>query len=182
MSAMQKTYVTADELYAIPKDGFKYELIRGELVKMPPAGFEHGDIGVKVASHLHSHVKKMQLGRVVAADTGYQLAADHVLAPDVSFVSESRLPTSGLPEGFFHGVPDLAIEVISPSERERHVSQKVDDYLRYGCKMIVVIRPRTRRVELYSPMRAMQTLEPGDVLDGGSVVPGWQLPIADIFD
>ena len=182
MSAIQQIYVTADEFYAMPEDGFKYELVRGELVKMPPAGFEHGDIGSEINMHLRSHVKKMRLGRVLVSDTGYQLAADHVLAPDVSFVSDSRLPASGSPEGFFRGAPDLAVEVISPSEREQHIAQKVADYLSYGCKMVVVVRPRTRRVEVHLPSRETQILEPGDVLDGGTAVPGWQLPIADIFE
>ena len=182
MSAIQQIRVTADELYAMPDDGFKYELVRGELVKMPPAGFEHGDIGVQVASHLHNHVKRMRLGRVVAADTGYQLADDHVLAPDVSFVSEARLPASGSRERFFRGTPDLAVEVISPSERERHITQKVADYLSYGCKMVVVVRPRTRRVEVHLPNSETQILEPGDVLDGDIAIPGWELPIAEIFE
>ena len=178
---MQQTYVTAEELYGMQEDGFRCELVRGELVKMPPAGFKHGDIGLAVASHLHQHVNAMRLGRVVASDTGYQLSVDHVLAPDVSFVAESRLPASGLPEGFFQGAPDMAVEVISPSEREQHISEKVGDYLRYGCKMVVVIRPRARRVEVHLPNRETQTLEPDDVLDGGTAVPGWQLPITEIF-
>ena len=181
MSAVQQTYVTAEELYGMQDDGFRCELVRGELVKMPPAGFRHGDIGLAVASHLRRHVNAMRLGRVVASDTGYQLSVDHVLAPDVSFVSESRLPASGLPEGFFQGAPDIAVEVISPSEREQHILEKVGDYLRYGCKMVVVIRPRTRRVEVHLPNREMQILESDDVLDGGAIVPGWQLPIAEIF-
>ncbi len=182
MSAIQQIYVTAEEFYAMPEDGFKYELVRGALVKMPPAGFEHGEIGSEINMHLRSHVTRMGLGRVVLADTGYQLAVDHVLAPDVSFVSESRLPASGSPEGFFQGAPDLAVEVISPSEREQHITQKVADYLRYGCKMVVVVRPRVRRVEVHSSSRETQILEPGDVLDGGIAVPGWKLPIADIFE
>ena len=182
MSAIQQIHVTAEELYAMPEDGFKYEFVRGELVKMPPAGFEHGDIGMPVASHLHSHVISMGLGRVVASDTGYQLAADHVLTPDVSFVSESRLPASGSPEGFFQGAPDLAVEVISPSEPEQHITQKFADYLRYGCKMVVLVRPRMRQVEVHLSGSETQILEPEDVLDGGTAVPGWRLPIVDIFE
>ena len=179
---MLQTYVTADELYAMPDDGFRYELVRGELVKMVPAGAIHGSIGSTVGWYLGSHVKNLRLGIVFGIDTGFQLAEDHVLAPDGAFVSESRIPASGLPEGFFPGAPDLAIEVISPSERERHISQKVDDYLHYGCKMVVLIRPRTRRVEVHTPNQEVQILESGDVLDGGDAVPGWQLPIADIFE
>ena len=179
---MLQTYVTAEELYAMPDDGFRYELVRGELVKMPLAGAIHGVIASTVGWNLHSHVKNLRLGTVVTVGTGFQLAEDHVLAPDGAFVSQSRITTSGLPDGFFPGAPDLAIEVISPSERERHISQKVDDYLHYGCKMVVLIRPRTRRVEVHTPNREVQILEPGDVLDGGDAVPGWQLPIADIFE
>ena len=182
MSALQQTYVTADELYAMPEDGFKYELVRGELVKMPPAGFSHGEFELAVTSHLRRHVRSMRLGRVVSADTGFRLAEDHVLAPDGAFVLEARIPASGSPEGFFPGAPDLAVEVISPSERERHISQKVDDYLHYGCKMVVLIRPRTRQVEVHTPNQDVQILEIDDVLNGGDAVPGWQLPIADIFE
>ena len=182
MSALQQTYVTADELYAMPEDGFKYELVRGELVRMPLGGFLHGVIGATVGWHLGSHVDNLRLGTVLAADTGFQLAEDHVLAPDGAFVSESRIPASGSPEEFFPGAPDLAIEVISPSEREPHISQKVDDYLHYGCKMVILIRPRTRQIEVHTPNQDVQILETGDVLDGGDAVPGWQLPIADIFE
>ena len=181
MSAVQQIYVTADELYAMPDDGFKYELVRGALVKMPPAGFEHGGVGVRIITRLDSHVSRVGLGQVVGPDTGYQLAEDHVLSPDVSFVSQERLPASGLPVGYFPGAPDLAVEVISPSERERHIVEKIDDYLSYGCKMVVVVRPRTRRIEVHVSGRETQILEPGDVLHGGDAVPGWQLPVADIF-
>ena len=179
---MLQTYVTADELYAMPDDGFRYELVRGELVKMPPAGFEHCDAGAEVLVHLRVYAKAKGLGRAVGADTGFRLAEDHVLAPDVAFVSQSRLPVTGLPERFFPGVPDLAVEVISPSGREPHIDRKVDDYFHYGCQMVVFVRPRTRTVEVHTPDREVQVLEMGDVLDGGEVVPGWQLPVAQIFD
>ena len=179
---MLQTYVTADELYAMPDDGFRYELVRGELVKMPPAGAMHGSVESRIDGSLGPYVRSLRLGEAFGSDTGFQLAPDHVLAPDASFVSQSRIPASGLPERFFPGVPDLAVEVISPSEREGHISEKIDDYLQYGCKMVVVIRPRTRRVEVHTPNRDVQILESGDVLDGGDAVPGWQLPVNDIFE
>ena len=182
MSAIQQIYVTADELYDMPDDGFRYELVRGELVKMAPAGAIHGVIGYRIGLRLGVYVENLRLGTVFGIDTGFRLAEDHVLAPDGAFVSESRIPASGLPEGFFPGAPDLAIEVISPSEREPHISQKVDDYLHYGCKMVILIRPRTRQIEVHTPNQDVQILETGDVLDGGDAVPGWQLPIADIFE
>ena len=179
---MLQTSVTAEELYAMPDDGFKYELVRGELVKMPPAGAIHGNLGSKVDFRLSGYVNETGLGFVFVADTGFRLAEDHVLAPDVAFVTESRIPAAGLPQGFFHGAPDLAVEVVSPTDRERRIAEKIEDYLDYGCKMVVLIRPATRRVEVHTPDGVLQVLEVGDVLDGGDVVPGWQLPIAEIFD
>ncbi len=182
MASMQKTRITADDLFVMPDDEFRYELERGKLVKMPPAGFEHGDIGGRIHVNLASHIRLGNLGRVPISDTGYRLADDHVLAPDVSFVSESRIPASGPPEGFFHGAPDLAVEVISPSERERRLAQKVAGYLSHGCKMVILVRPGTRRVEVHTPGREAVTLGPGDVLDGGDAVRGWRLPLSEIFD
>ena len=181
MSAIQHTYVTADQLYAMPDDGFRYELVRGELVKMPPAGSEHGDVSGTIHVDLGWYVRNEQLGKVLSSDTGYRLADDHVLAPDVSFIANARIPASGLPVGFFPGAPDVAVEVISPSEMERHVARKVSDYLEYGCKMVIVVRPDVRRVEVHTPDRSTSSLEPGEVLDGGEAVPGWRLPVSDIF-
>ncbi len=181
MSAMQKTKMSADELLAMVDDGFRYELVRGELVKMPPAGFEHGDIAGIIHGHLISHVRSGGLGRAPVADTGYQLTENHVLAPDVSFVAESRVPSTGPPIGFFRGAPDMAVEVVSPSESEARVSQKTADYLLYGCKMVVVVRPRSQSVEVHMPGKEPVTLGWGDVLDGGDAVPGWRMEVSEIF-
>ncbi len=181
MSAMQKTKMSADELLAMVDDGFRYELVRGELVKMPPAGFDHGRIGGTVYRSLSQHVFRTGLGETPISDTGYQLADDHVLAPDVSFVSASRVPSTGPPIGFFRGAPDMAVEVVSPSESEARVSRKTADYLLYGCKMVVVVRPRSQSVEVHMPGKETVTLESGDVLDGGDAVPGWRMEVSEIF-
>ncbi len=181
MSAVQQTYVSADQLYAIPDDGFRYELVGGELVKMPLAGSEHGGVSGTIHVDLGWNVRNEQLGEVLSSDTGYRLAVDHVLAPDVSFISDARIPASGMPVGFFPGAPDLAVEVISPSEAERHVARKVTDYLEHGCKMVIVVRPSDRCIKVHKPERSIVSLGPGEVLDGGEAVPGWRLPVSDIF-
>ncbi len=181
MSAIQQTYMTADQLYAMHDDGFRYELVRGELVKMPPAGSEHGDVSGTIHVDLGWYVRNEQLGKVLSSDTGYRLADDHVLAPDVSFIANARIPESGLPVGYFPGAPDLAVEVVSPSEREVHAAQKVADYIAYGCKMVIVVHPGHRRVEVHTPARSTLNLGPGDTLDGGDAVPGWRVSVSDIF-
>lgn len=109
--------VTAEELLYMPDDGFRYELVRGELRKMTPAGNVHGRIAMRVAWPLARYVEEKQLGAVYAAETGFRLAddPDTVRAPDVAFVGRKRLEAVGEVEGFWPGAPDLVVEVISPA-------------------------------------------------------------------
>ena len=174
--------ITADDLLDMPDDGFRYELVRGDLRQMAPAGRIHGKRGNRVNYSLSAHVYENDLGEVYLAESGFHLASDpdHVLAPDVAFVSRERedaVPEEG---GFFPGAPDLVVEVISPSDRYTEVEEKVSEWLAAGARMVVVVNPRNRTAKVHTP-DAIVTLTEADTLDGGAVVPGWQLPIADIF-
>ena len=113
------TLVTADELFMMPDDGFRYELVKGELRRMPPAGSEHGAIGINIALVVAQFVKAHDLGVVFGADTGFKIASnpDTVRAPDLAFVRRERIPAGGVPREFWPGAPDLAVEVISPAIR-----------------------------------------------------------------
>src|SRR5919197_4678391 len=112
--AVERRLMTADELARLPRDRFRHELIRGELRTMPPAGFEHGDVTLRIGSPLGSYAMDNQLGRVVVGDVGFQLETgpDLVRAPDVAFVAAARLPV-GAVRGYWQGAPDLAVEVVS---------------------------------------------------------------------
>src|SRR5437588_5659767 len=102
MSAVLTTPMTADELLAMPDDGFCYELVKGELIRMPPPGFEHGVRTIELSTPLHGHVKAHQLGVVCAAETGFLLAKnpDTVRAPDIAFVRRERIEEAGEVKGY----------------------------------------------------------------------------------
>ena len=175
--------MTAEELLQMPKDGYRYELVRGVLKKMAPAGHTHGKRGNRVNHSLSTHVYGNRLGEVYLAETGFILETepDHVRAPDVAFVRQERVEAAGDGDGFFPGPPDLAIEVISPSDLLTDVYEKVEEWLAAGTLMVIVINPRNRTVSVHTSESAV-TLNEGDTLDGADVVPGWRLPIADIFE
>ena len=175
--------VTAEELLDMPDDGFEYELVRGELRKMAPAGSRHSVSGIDTATSLNIHVKANNLGRVFGADGGFLLARDPdtVRAPDVAFVRRERVEALGIMSGYWPGPPDLAVEIISPNDRYTEVYEKVDEWLAAGTRMVVVVNPRNRTATVRVAGMNPVILNVGDTLDGGDVVPGWRMPVADIF-
>ena len=180
--ATKAKLMTAEELLAMPDDGFRYELVRGELVKIAPAGRVHGKRGNRVNYSLSKQVYENNLGEVYLAESGFHLETDpdHVLAPDIAFVSREREVATPDASGFFPGPPDLAVEVVSPSDRLTEAAEKVAEWLAAGTRMVVVVNPRNRTVQSHTPDGVTELTE-ADTLDGGDVVPGWRLCVADIF-
>jgi Uma2 family endonuclease len=175
--------VTADELLRMPDNGFRYELVQGELRRMSPAGFHHGRLIMNVATTLDQHVRAQQLGVVCAAETGFLLTTDPdtVRAADVAFIRQDRIEHETELEGYWPGAPDLAVEVVSPNDLYTEVDEKVTDWLDAGTRMVVVINPRKRTVTVYRSLRQIVVLREQDTLDGSDVIAGWTLPIAAIF-
>ncbi len=175
--------ITADELWQMKDDGFRYELVRGELIKMSPAGHRHGRIVLNLTGPLFQHVKAHNLGAVYAAETGFKLAGDPdvVRAPDAAFVRRERVEDVGQTEGFWPGAPDLVAEVVSPGDTYAEVEDKIADWLDAGTRLVVVVNPSTQTVALYQSRSDIRILTADDVLDGGEVVPNWTMPVRDIF-
>ena len=175
--------VTADELWAMPDDGHRYDLIRGRLYRMSPAGGEHGGIGMEFGRLIANDVVARGLGKVFGAETGFYVARDPdtVLAPDIAFIRADRLPPPADLIRFVPIAPDLAVEIMSPWDRETEVTDKVQAYLDAGVPLVLVIRPRPRTVTLHAPGQPPRVLGEGDVLDFGDVLPGLRLAVADIF-
>ena len=119
--------MTAEELFRLPDDNCRHELVKGELRRMAAAGFRHGAVIMNVAGPLSQHVRTHELGVVCGAETGFALERDPdtVLAPDIAFVRRERILASGLPAAFWEGPPDLAVEVTSPGDTRREVAEKV---------------------------------------------------------
>ena len=182
MTIKEKSY-TAEELLRLPDDGTRRELVRGELKEMTPAGNEHGYVALRIASRLERHVDANRLGRVYAAETGFKIASDPdtVRAPDAAFVSRERVEEVGRVEGFWPGAPDLAVEVVSPGDTHAEVVEKSLAWLDAGCRMVLVAEPQRKVVTVYRSREDIRILTEDEAVDGAEVVPGWRLPVAEIF-
>ena len=173
--------VTATELEQMP-DGEQYELVRGRLVPVTPAGDRHGHAAIILGAELRTHVRRHGLGRV-RAETGFVLfrGPDTVRGPDVSFVAAGRPAGDRSRHGFAEGAPDLAIEIISPSNTRAATADKVAEYLAAGSRLVWVIDTDRRLAEIHSPASATSVIGEQGVLDGQDVVPGFLYPLGDLF-
>ena len=174
--------ITALDLIKMPDDGYRHELVRGELIQVPFLGQRRGRIVAKVTTHLWNHVEAERLGQALAR-TGYLLESDPdtVRAPDASFISRERLDEIGETDGYWPSAPDLVVEIISPNDRYTDVEAKVAEWLEAGTRMVIVVNPRRRSVRVHRSPTAVDDLVEGDTIQGGDVVPGWSMPISGLF-
>jgi Uma2 family endonuclease len=176
--------VTAEQLAETVPDDRRVELVKGEVVEMSPAGFDHGAIALAVGSILRDFVRSQRLGTVTAAETGFVLSRnpDTVRAPDAAFVARERVERQGRPEGFFEGAPDLAVEVVSPHDRDLQVEEKILDYLQAGTRMVWVVRPRSQTVTVYRSFSDIRVYLIDEALSGGDLLPGLEVPVRELFE
>ncbi|HEY0078181.1 MAG TPA: Uma2 family endonuclease [Pyrinomonadaceae bacterium] len=173
--------MTADELFNMPEDGFRYELIDGELIKMSPTGVEHSVIMIRLGAFLITYVEENDLGVVGGGDVGVRLTDYTVIAPDIAFVSKERIPAEGIPKAYWRQTPDLVVEIISPSEVLKESREKAERWLAEGARMVWLVNPRRRNVTVYRPSAEPLSLTEGDALDGMDVVPGFRCAVSKIF-
>lgn len=183
MSSATIKLVTAEELLTMPDDGLCYELVKGELKRMPPTGTEHGGVTMELAAPLHRYVKLNKLGQVYAAETGFKLESDPdtVRAPDIAFVRAERIKATGRARGYGDGAPDLAVEVLSPGNTKREMAEKIEEYFAGGARLVWVVNPKSKTIAVYRSLTDVVTLTEKDTLDGGEVVPGFQITVAELF-
>ena len=175
--------MTADDLLDMPDDGFRYELVRGELRQIPLRETVEGSVAAHIAGSIGGYIRSNGLGSAYIA-TGFLLASDpdHVRAPDAAFVQRERVEEVGDSPGFFPGPPDVAIEVISPSDLYTDVDEKVSDWLDAGTLAVIVVDPRRRVVKVHRSLTDVVVLAEADTLEVSDVVLGWQMSIKDIFE
>jgi Uma2 family endonuclease len=175
--------ITADDLLRMPDDGLRYELVKGKLIAMPPAGNIHGKRAMRLGWRLAQHVEAHHLGVVFAAETGFKLASDPdtVRGVDIAFVSQKRVDEVGDVEGYWPGAPDLAVEVVSPGDTYTEVEEKVAEYLDAGVKAVWVVNPRRRSITIYRSLSDITILTEQDTLDAGDVVPGFRCRVGEVF-
>jgi len=156
-----------------------YEYVKGELVPMSPPSMEHGEISTNVIRYLDSYVYRHQLGRVYTAETTFQLG-DRLVKPDIAFVSTSRLPenrrqASPVP-------PDLAPEVVSPTDIQYRVIEKAFAYLDAGTRLVWIIEPVAKTVTVYRSKTDIKFLTCEDTLTGENVIEGFSCRVAQLFE
>lgn len=181
--ATKHKLLTAEEFFRqyAHKDG-RYELVKGKVVEMTPPGGVHGAVVLNIAGPLWNYLRQNPIGKLVT-ESGYVLERrpDTVRGPDVSFVTTEHLPATGVPKAFFEGTPDLAVEVVSPSNTPAQVNAKVREYLRSGAQQVWVAYPDERAVVAHHKDGSVQRYEEGDALEGGKLLPGFSLAVREIF-
>ena len=179
----QEKLMTVEELAKLPPEQSRGELVQGEFLSMSPAGHSHGSIASNILLFIAGFVREHQLGKTYAAETGFILDRnpDTVRAPDAAFVRAERLASQPA-TGFFDGAPDLAVEIIPPSETVDDVESKVIDYLEAGTGLIWLIYPRTQTVTVYRSLTDIEILTIEDKLDGGKLLSGFSVSLKEIFE
>ncbi len=173
-------HVTIEEFAATPRDG-QWELIDGEPTEVNPASFRSVWIAGELYSRIREHVRKNDLGRAVAYGAGFILFEDRAIvrSPDVAFISRDRLPT--MIEGFVPLAPDLAVEVLSPSDRRADVLAKIAMYLQAGVRLVWLVDPDPKTVTVFAENQPVSVICSDGMLDGGEVLPGFTVAVSDIF-
>jgi Uma2 family endonuclease len=185
-SARTNGLLTSAQFLEQPAAAEHSELVRGVIRMMTPAGGAHGLVSGNAFRLLSTYVREHSLGRCFADSTGFELPSvlNTVRAPDASFVRASRLPVEGIGAegGWLQLAPDVAVEVLSPSETASDIADKLADYRAAGTAAVWLIDPAKRTVGVLTLTRPVQWLTDGDTLDGDDLIPGFACAVSDLFE
>jgi len=178
-----KNLLTADDLMAMPDDGKRYELIRGELIAMPLISHNPGRIAARFGRRIGNFAEEHDLGHGVGADAGIHIERDPdtVRAPDYGFISYERMAEPPPSRGYADVIPDLVLEVVSPNDRQPDVDAKTQMWLEAGVRLVLVAYPETQEVYAHHDDGSVARYSIGDTVLGDPVLPGFACPVADIF-
>ena len=177
----EKRNWTDEEFMALP-DGDRYELVNGELIIVGNSGMEHGNLGAFLCGLLEIYARRNKLGSTFDSSTAFTMKTGNKRSPDVSFVAKDRLRgLKKLPKGFFQGAPDLAVEIISPSNTFDEIHTKIVEYFDSGSKLVWVIHPDEESVLVYHKPQPDKLLQRSDSLDGETIIPGFTVPFTELF-
>ena len=171
------------DLYALPDDAMRHELMNGLLVSEPPPGARHGRVAARIVALLDAHVRKHGVGVVITCDTGFVLheSPATVRAPDIAFITLDRYRALADERNAIPGAPDLAVEVLSPGNRPSEIHAKVADYLTAGTPLVWVVDPEHEQVSIYRDLFAPRRLAGADALTADGVLPGFCVAVSELF-
>ncbi len=179
----QAGLLTADDLLRLHSEGVRGELIRGMLHETELPGFNHGKIVVELAAPMCNFVRPLRLGTLaVNAGVWLERNPDTVRAPDIAFTSAEKLPLDASIPGYPEIVPDLVVEVRSHTDSLVEIHDKARMWISHGVRLVWVVHPDTRTVDVHHAERAVTTLTGDDTLDGADVLDGFTCPLNTIFD
>jgi Uma2 family endonuclease len=174
----------SDEAFmALPDDGHHYEIVNGELIDMGNSGALHGYVCSLLLAALMSYILPKKLGVILDSSTAFKMKNGNKRSPDISFFAKERLQgMTELPSGFLEGAPDLAVEVLSPGNTIEEIDEKIAEYFENDAQLVWVISPTQHYILVYrSTQEPDRLLKSADSLDGEDVIPGFTLPVADLF-
>jgi Uma2 family endonuclease len=174
--------LTAEEFQLMPDDeSTQTELDEGEVIRIPWRSLEHGDLEVELLARMWEFARPRKLGRIYPGNTGFRLSNNTVRCPDVAFVRQERVEAIRS-KGFARGVPDLAVEIFSPSDNVRQLMRKVKQYLAAGCHTVWIFYPERKEVQVIDAAGADRLLTTDDTLDVPELLPGFTLQVGELFE
>jgi Uma2 family endonuclease len=173
--------MTAQELANLPDDGFRYELIRGELIRMPPPGGRHGRRQARMAQLFLNYADVF--GGWVTGESGFHIEVDPdtVLAPDVAYIRPDRIAAEDFEQTYPQLAPDVAVEIDSPSSRRGERRRKLLAYHKRGTRLVLLVDEMRRTITVEHADGRTEVLGDADVFDGGDAMPGFRVSVADFF-
>ena len=175
-----KRPATIEDMYGMPDDGQKYELVDGEIV-VSPAGGRHSQIAVQIAYLLKRSLEDSPTGIVFGADHGIVLPNGNLRSPDVSFIRNEKLPDAKTRDTFGEFIPDLVVEVLSPGDRMRQVAEKIGEYLQCGVPLVWLVAPKDKTVMVYRSLTETRLLQAKDTIDAELILPRFSATVSDFF-
>ena len=175
-----KGSATLEDLLNMPEDGLKHELVNGEIV-VSPGGWKHSEIAIKISHILATFLEGNPIGRVGGSDLGVWLSNGNLRSPDVTFVRNEKLPKEEDQYKFAEFVPDLAVEVLSPSDRTKFVEEKIREFLANGVPIVWRVDPVNKTVTEYRTQSEIKEYSGEDVISAEPILPGFFCPVSRFF-
>ena len=175
-----KVPATLQDLLNTPKDGNKYELVDGEIL-VSPAGMRHSEVISNIIGLIWEFLQENPIGKVYGSDVGIMFPSGNVRSPDVTYVRNTKLPGGESPETFGELIPDLAVEVLSPTDSLKQLGRKIGEFLENGVPLVWLVDPARQTVTVYRSLTDTQQLTSNDLITAEPVMPGFSVPVRRFF-
>jgi Uma2 family endonuclease len=171
---------TIEDLMRMPEDGQKYELVDGEIV-VSPTGYRHSTVSVRIAYVIQRYLDEHPIGGIAGADLGVVFENGDLRSPDLTFIRNEKLPVGDAEERFLEVVPDLIVEVLSPSDSMRFVGHKIGEFLECGVPIVWLVDPAQRTVTVYRSLSNTERHTSDDTITAEPVLPGFSCTVSRFF-